>query len=57
MVHRKGRSEVVLLRFVAKLHASMLRVPYIEKCIFVVCLAVGIIGDATWLPVCCRIII
>ena len=28
MVHHKERSEAVLLRFVAKIHANMLRVPY-----------------------------
>ena len=54
MVHRKGRSETVLLRFVSKIHASMLRVPYIGKCLFVVCRAMGTIGDATWLPVACQ---
>ena len=37
----RGRSEAVLLRLVAKIHASMLRVPYIGKCSFVVCLSFG----------------
>ena len=54
MVHCKGWSEAVLLRFVAKIHASMLRVHYIGKCLSVVCRAVGTIRDATWLPVACR---
>ena len=54
MVHPKGRSEVVLLQFEAKIHANMLRVPHIGKCLFVVCRAVGTIRDATWLPVACR---
>ena len=53
-VYRKGGSEVVLLRSVAKIPASMLRAPYIGKCLFVLFRAVGTIGDATWLAVACR---
>ena len=51
MGRRKERSEAMLLRFFAKIHASMLQFTYIEKCFFVVCRAVGTNGDVTWLPV------
>ena len=51
MVRRKGRSDAVLSRFFAKIHASMFIVPYIEKYFFDVCRAVGTNRDATWLPV------
>ena len=51
MVLHKGQSEAVLLQFVAKIHASMLRVLYIGKCSSDGCRAVGTNGDTTWLPV------
>ena len=51
MGRRKGRSEAVLLRFFAKIHASMFRSYYIGNCFLVVCRAVGTDGDVTWLPV------
>ena len=41
----------VLLRFVAKTHASMFRALYIGKCFSEMYRAVGTNGDATWLPV------
>ena len=47
----KWRSDATLLRFFAKIHVSMFRVPYIGKCFSDVCRAVGTNGDATWLPV------
>ena len=46
---RKGRSEAMQLRFVAKIHVSMCRFPYIGKCCSEVSHAVGKDGDATWL--------
>ena len=49
MGRRKGRSEVVQLRLVTKIHVSMCRFPYVGKfCSEVVC-AVGKDRDATWL--------
>ena len=48
MGHRKGWSEEVQLRFVAKIHVSMCRFSYIGKCCSEVSRAVGKDGDATW---------
>ena len=49
MGRRKGQSEAVQLRFVAKIHVSMCRFPYIRKCCSEVSRAVGKDRDATWL--------
>ena len=49
MGHRKGRLEVVQLRFFANIHVSMCLFPYIGKCCSEVSCAVGTDGDATWL--------
>ena len=46
---RKGRSEAVQLRFVAKIHVSMCRFSYIGKCCSEVSRPVGKDRDATWL--------
>ena len=48
MGRRKGLSKAVQLRFVAKIHVSMCRFPYIGNCCSELCRAVGKDGDATW---------
>ena len=49
MGRRKGRSEAVQLRFVAKIHVSMCQFPYFGKCFSEVSHASGKDRDATWL--------
>ena len=48
MGRRKGRSEAVQLRFLAKIHVCIGQFAYTGKCFSGVCRAVGTNGDATW---------